>query len=251
MLKKKFDLLIRTFIALFGISSIVWAASLWPAYRTGDPLENSAQLVLLGQRFTPNQLNSLRLRIAATVGRLRPLSWDSIAVIYLRLVENDLTTGNQEAYLADVRELRMALSTALSSNPNNSFLWLIEYWLQESSVRAAEHGLKALYMSYLLGPNEAWIAVNRNPLTLSAFSSLPSELAERAISEFVGLVRSGLYWDASNILAGSGWAIHEKLLNRLVQINEADRREFAKVLRGKNLDAVQVPGVGERSARPF
>ena len=53
--------------------------------------------------------------------------------------------------------------------------------------------LTLLRMSYWSGPNEAWIAVRRNSLALGVFPSLPGDLAEQALSEFVGLVRSGLY----------------------------------------------------------
>jgi hypothetical protein len=106
-------------------------------------------------------------------------------------------------------------------------------------------------MSYWSGPNEAWIAVRRNPLALSVFVSLPGDLAEQALLEFIRLVRSGLYADASNILAGPGWAIHEQLLSRLAEVDEADRRGLARALRSKDLEGVTVPGVEERPTRPF
>ena len=88
-------------------------------------------------------------------------------------------------------------------------------------------------------------------MALGVFQSLPNDLAEWALSEFVGLVRSGLYTDASNILAGPGWAIHEQLLGRLVQVGEADRRAFARAIASKDLDGVTVPGVEQRPSRPF
>jgi hypothetical protein len=173
---------------------------------------------------------------------------NDVAVIRLQLVEHELTISNRQSVASDFADLETAVTAALAEDPNNSFLWLADYWLQDPSARAADRGLKFLHMSYLLGPNEAWIAVKRNPLALKTFSSLPSELEEQVVSEFVGLVRSGLYWDASNILAGSEPAVREKLLGELVRIREDNRVEFAKVLR-RNLDDARVPGVSGPSSR--
>ena len=86
---------------------------------------------------------------------------------------------------------------------------------------------------------------------MGVFQSLPSDLAEQGRSEFVGLVRSDLYEEASNILAGPGWAIHEQLLSRLAPLDEAHRRGFSRALSSKDLDGVTVPGVEDRRSRPF
>ena len=130
-------------------------------------------------------------------------------------------------------------------------MWLTDFWLKRLRGESVDRDLNLLRMSYWSGPNEGWIAVRRNPLALGVFPSLPGDLAEQALSEFVGLVRSGLYADASNILAGPGWAIHEQLLSRLVQVEEADRREFARAIASKDVGEVTVPGLEERPSRPF
>ena len=88
-------------------------------------------------------------------------------------------------------------------------------------------------------------------MALGVFQSLPTDLAEQTLSEFAGLVRSGLYADAANILAGPGWAVREQLLSHLVQVEEAARRGFARVLASKDLSGVTVPGVDESPSRPF
>ena len=146
---------------------------------------------------------------------------------------------------------RSIVSASLAQSPSSSFMWLIDFWLKHLRRESVDSDLNLLRMSYWSGPNEGWIAIRRNPLALGVFKSLPNEIAEQALSEFVGLVRSGLYADASNILAGPGWAIHEQLLSRLAQLEEADRREFARVIASKDLDGVTVPGVEERPSRPF
>ena len=107
-------------------------------------------------------------------------------------------------------------------------MWLTDLWLKRLSGEFVDSDWNLLRMSYWSGPNEAWIAVRRNRLALDIFPKLPDELAEEALSEFVGLVRSGLYADASSILAGPGWAVHEQLLSRLTRVDEVNRHEFAR-----------------------
>jgi len=246
--------LARSITATFGICSIVWAISSIPVYRTEAAFASSAQHILLGEKFNTEQLSRLRHQLDTTpASSLRSLALNNAAIIRLRLAENDLAAGNRQLAASDLEDLQTAMTAALAGTPTNSFLWLTAYWLQNLRAGSPDGGLKFLRVSYLSGPNEAWIAVKRNPLALSIFPSLPDEIAERALAEFTGLVRSGLYLDAASILAGSGQAVREKLLSRLVEIQEADRRAFAKVLESKNLDGAIVPGVEGRGrpSRPF
>jgi hypothetical protein len=207
---------------------------------------------LSGEKFKAAQLTAVRRQLdAAPTIPLQASALSSAAVIRLLLLEDELKTGNRLPSAPDLVEFQMVVSAALTRSPTSSFMWLSDLWLKRLRGESADSDLNLLRMSYWSGPNEAWIAVRRNALALGVFPSLPSDLAEQALSEFIGLVRSGLYADASNILAGPGWAIHEQLLSRLVQVDEADRRGFANVIRSKDLEGVTVPGVDERASRPF
>jgi hypothetical protein len=242
----------RSFIAIFGICAIAWAFNAILAYRTDAPLADTAQRILSSDKFNAAQLRAMKRQLDAA--RARPLEASALsgaAVIRLLLLEDELRAGNRQPSALEIEELQMLLSAALAQSPTNSFMWLTDLWLRRLAGGSTDDDLNLLRMSYWSGPNEAWIAVRRNPLALGVFPSLPSDIAEQALSEFVGLVRSGLYADASNILAGPGWAIREQLLGRLVQIEEGDRRGFAKALASKDLDGVGVPGVDEQPSRPF
>jgi hypothetical protein len=242
----------RIFTSVLGMLSVAWAIFSIPFYRIEAPLGDSVQYILLGDSFNTKQLSSLRLQLdAAPTKQLRSLALYNVALIRLRIVENELMTGNHQIFPSDLADLETAVPAALAGTPTSSFLWLTAFWLQNRRAGNPDGGLKLLRMSYLSGPNEAWIAARRNPLALSIFLSLPNEISERVLAEFAGLVRSGLYLDAANILAGPGWVFHEKLLGQLVEVNEADRRNFARALARKNLDDALVPGIGDRPARPF
>jgi hypothetical protein len=164
----------------------------------------------------------------------------------LRLLERELRLphGNEPAGLPEAEK---AVQAALAETPTSSYMWLAEYWLKHRRGEPAGRDLQLLDMSYRTGPNEGWIAQRRNPIALSGFASLPKDLAERSLAEFTGLVRSGLYADAANILAGPGWPVREMLLRGLTQLDEGDRRRFARALEAKDLEeVVVVPGLEGR-----
>jgi hypothetical protein len=246
------NLVWRWLIAGLGVCAVLWAIDVIPSYRTDAPLTDTAQHIISGDKFNAGQLSAMKRQMDAVSAKpLQASSLRSASVIHLLLLENELRAGNRQPSGADLVEIRTVVDAALAQSPTNSFMWLTDLWLRRLRGESADSNLNLLRMSYWSGPNEAWIAVKRNPLALGVFTSLPGDLAEEVLSEFVGLIRSGLYADASNILAGPGWPIREQLLSRLVQVDEADRRGFAVALASKDLVDVKVPGVDERPSRPF
>jgi hypothetical protein len=238
--------LARILTAICGLSSVAWAASTIPSYRAESAFTSSARHILSMDKYSPGQLNELKQSVdAAPIGLLRASALTDIAIIRLRLAEVGVASGKAELAAAGLNDLDPAVSAALAANPSSSFLWLTQYWSQSERTGDAKPAIKYLRMSYLLGPNEGWIALRRNPLALSAFSSLPPELSEQTLSEFVRLVRSRLYTEAVNILAGPGWAIRDRLASRLADIDEEKRRQFADFLQFNNVDGVKIPGVNE------
>lgn len=245
--------ILRGLTAGFGICAIAWAAFSLIVDRARAPFEGAADSILRGESFDSKRLGQLRKILdTAPTDLLGPAAVDDVAVIRLRLLEVKSNEGTIQAGSPDLANFRAALVAALSENPNNSFLWLADYWTSRVTGDASDRGINALRMSYETGPNEAWIANRRNRIALKNFHSLPPDLAEQALSEFVRLVQSRLYRDAANILAGPGWPIHQQLLNRLAPLDETDRFAMARELARKDLDGVSVPGIpNDRPSRPF
>jgi hypothetical protein len=240
----------RTLIAAFGVCAIAWSVSAIRVYRAEADFANPALRILGGDRFSTEQLDTLKQQIeTAPVASLRPTALSDIATIRLRLAEVALQSGNAQLATVAFDKLQAAVATALEGTPTSSFLWLTDYWIRSTRSGNPADGLNLLGMSYAEGPNEGWIAVRRNPVALSAFPSLPSELANEALGEFARLVSSGFYSDAANTLAGVGWPIRDKLLARLTGVGEGARRRFAKALEAKDLDGVKVPGVEEHTSQ--
>jgi hypothetical protein len=241
----------RIFVVAFGISAIAWAIFVIPVYRTDAPLEAAAKGILSGDKFNVAQQNAMKLRLdAAPTGLLQGPALNNATVIRLFLLEDELKKGSPEQ-ASDTAKLQMVVNAALAQSPMSSFMWLTDLWLKRQGGASADGDLNLLRMSYWSGPNESWIAARRAPLALSFFPLLPADLAEQVRSEFVGLVRSGLYVDAAGILAGVRSGIREQLLSRLVDVGAVDRRELAKALASKGVDGVTIPGADERPSRPF
>jgi hypothetical protein len=244
--------LTRILTAICGACSVAWTASVISSYRAEDGFTSAARNILSMDKYSPEQLSELKQRVdTAQTGLLRPSALNDIAIIRLRLAEVGVASGNAELADASLNNLDPAVIAALAANPTNSFSWLTEYWLQGERAGDPKPGMKFLRMSYLLGPNEGWIAVRRNPLALSSFSSLPAELAGQTLSEFAGLVRSRLYTAAADILVGPGWAVRDRLAGSLADIDKDRRREFASVLENKDIEGVSIPGVGESPSFRF
>jgi hypothetical protein len=242
----------RGFALALGISAIAWAVYAAAFYRAEVPVATYSGAILSDETFSAAQIDALRKTLGATsMESLRPSAFNDVAVVRLLILENELAAGQSEHVTAARAELDSAVTAARAAAPSKSFLWLVKYWLEDSRVRSTERGRLPLRMSYILRPNEGWIAAKRSPVALAEFPSLPKTMVEQVLLEFAMMVRSGFFQDASNIIAGVGRDLRELLLGRLDQIEEAPRNEFAKVLEHSDLDQVPVPGVVKRPARPF
>jgi hypothetical protein len=226
---------VRLPIAAVALGAIAWAAFAFPKFWSEAVFVQIAPHVLAGEAYKPGILDSLVARPEIYVPAVRPSALSKIAVIHLRRAEETIASGAPDI---DPRldVLRQAVDESLASAPGDSFLWLVLFWLDNTRYGFSPEHLADLQMSYSLGPNEAWIAAGRNRLALALFPALPADLAESTIGEFVGLVRSGLYRQAADIVAGPGWPIRNVLLARLKDFKEPDRRYFAKLLEARNID---------------
>lgn len=239
----------RIFIAALGACAIAWSASAIRVYSAEAGFADAALRILGGDRFSPEQLNTLTRQIEATpVTSLRPTALGDIATVRLRLAEMAVQSSNAQLAAAAFDNLKAAVAVALDGAPTSSFMWLTDYWTRSVHSGNPDDGLKSLGMSYTEGPNEGWIAFRRNPVALAAFSSLPEPLENQVLSEFARLVSSRFDLEAASALAGPGWPVREKLLASLASLSENDRRRFAKVLEAKDLDGVVIPGVNKQSS---
>jgi hypothetical protein len=243
---------VRSFTAALGVISALWAVSSFQVYSREDLLGRSARAVLNGENFNAKQLARLadRLTTVTSADQNRPLTFRDIAVVRLRLLEQGRAFEYGLPIASDLPKFDDALVAALNAAPSDSFLWLMGHQI-ENGVSQPKGEFRRLLMSYVTGPNEAWIGVRRCPIALALFPSLPDELKVRVVQEFVGLVRSGLFADAIKLLAALGLPLRSKLTAELVHLDEPTRNSFARAVEEQGLEGVTVPSVPSRRNRPF
>jgi hypothetical protein len=247
-----YRVVVRVLVATLGICSIAWALDVVPIYRADDPIIETAQRILAGEDFTPAQLDALRHDLAVRPDRLRLAAAESGSVtIRSQWLQDQLKQGTLRGGVQKpLDELRSRVDVALARAPTDSFMWLAAFWLSQHD-QASVKDIDLLRMSYLTGGHEGWIALRRSPLALSMLGKLPDQLASQALSEFRGLLRSGFYMDAANILAGPAWGARDQLLKQLDGIDETDRKAFAEAVNAKDLPGLEIDLPRARPNRPF
>ena len=240
----------RLILALAGGAAIAWALAVIPVFWSENVIVDVANAVMAGEVFKPEILAAIEARTEIKSGsRLRSSLLGKAAVIRLREAEDAMRGGDPERMDQSLDSLARIVDETLLNAPNDSFLWLVRFWLDTTRNGLRPDNLPFLRMSYDLGRHEGWIAVKRNRVALAAFSALPSDLAEQAISEFVGLVRWGLVSEAADIAAGPARTLRSVLFPRLKDLKLDQRRAFASLIYQRELDDVLIPGVALPSVK--
>lgn len=233
---------VRALLAAAGIASLAWCVAVIPALRSEPTVVEVANAVLAGETFKPDVLARIDAQ-APLDGELsiRPSLLSRYAIIRLRLADIAMAGNDAALKQAEMRALDGIVDRALSDVPGDAFLWAARFWI--ASVRGASaDGLLSLSRSYDLGPNEGWIGTKRDAAALASYSALPADLAERAIAEFVSLVRWGFVAQATEIAAGAPVQLRRVLFSRLIAVDDEQRGAFARVFYMRELDEVPVPG---------
>ena len=238
------DTIARSILAITGAGAMVWAVAVFPTFSTEMAVVDVAKAVTAGEIFKPDVLDAVDAQAENNAGwRVRSSALGRVSIIRLRKAENAIRTGDASQIDRNVTSLTRSIDAALLNAPSDPFLWLARFWLNNFANGLRPDHLRDLRMSYEIGPYEGWIVAKRNRLALAYYKVMPSDLAEMAISEFVGLVRWGFSGEAAEIAAGPARPLRSILFPRLKDLNIDQRRPFAQAIYGQDLDDVLVPGI--------
>jgi hypothetical protein len=240
--------------ALIGLAgaAILWGVRVLPIFWDQSPLERTATTVVAGEPFKVELLDGLipAVQAAEQADYCRPEAMHSAAVIRLRLAEQALADGERTAIDGRLSALDDSIHRSLACSPADPFLWVVLYWVESTRNGFQPEYLEYLRLSYRLGPNEGWIALKRNRFALALFDRLPTDISERAVSEFVGLLNTGFYPEAAAILTGPGWRVRELLLPRLKEVNDRYRQALSREVYRQGYD-ISIPGAEAPDPRPW
>jgi hypothetical protein len=234
----------RLILAIIGVLAMAWAVAVTPVILSENAIVDVARAITDGEVFKAEVLTAVLARTEANGdAMLRSSVLGKAAMIRLRQADDAIRGGNPELVKQKIASLTRTVQETLRNAPNDPLLWLVWFWLDTMRNGVQSNNLPFLQMSYDLGPYEGWIAIKRNRVALAAFAALTSDLAERAISEFAGLVRWGLIPEAADIAAGTAPPLRRVLFARLKDLSYEQRRGFASAIYGRELDDVPVPGI--------
>jgi hypothetical protein len=245
--------LLRTCVCLLGLAAIAWGGSVLPLFSQEAPLNRITAEVLQGHAFKTQTL----LGEARKADTDEPSSFCTLAqsrdavILHLALLDDALRAGNQTLIDSAYAPLYDATRRALACVPTDSFAWLTLFWLEAGKRGLAPENVNYLRLSYVLGPNEGWIALWRCKLAFAVFEQLPADLADDALDDFINLVDTArLIPQAAAIFASASPAAQSKMAAHLQAAKGNTRQWFANALRDKGLDVV-IPNVQTSQAPPW
>jgi hypothetical protein len=249
-LSKLYLFIARLLLVIFGCAAVAWGMYALPVFARQVPIERVATHVLAGDQFKSGVLTALlpQVEAAERAEPCSPAAMHSAAIIRTRIAEQAIVDGDDID--TQLSALRGSIRRSLACSPADSFLWVVLYWVEINRNGFQPDYLKYLRLSYLLGPNEGWIALKRNGYALAIFHQLPPDIADMALAEFPRLLDSGFYAETVAIFTGPGWRERDILLPRLRDVAERHRQAFDRALYKLGYD-VTVPGVTRRDPRPW
>ena len=226
-------LLARGLFLTLGCIAFLWGAVGFHLFLQEISIERIANRIIAGDPFKMTIL----IQQLPAMGRIensaycRPAALRSATIIQIRMAEITTaakTRNHPESQLASLDRL---IRSSLSCSPADPFLWLALFWLDLKENDFRPKDLKYLQISYQLGPNEGWIGIKRNRLAFSKYDHLPQNLAERTISEFIELVKSGFAEQAAEIFIDTAWPKHQVISARLKSIPDRYQEQFSRALK--------------------
>lgn len=232
---------------LFG-----WAVVTLPLFwRSAAANRDAADI--LGGHSVPTELilrDIADVETDDTPGHCGPTSKRSAAVLWLNLYRDAMVADRVDLLDARLEKLVRSLREALHCSPSDSYLWLLLFSAENTAKGFEPEHLDYLKKSYALGPREGWVAIKRSPVALAMLPALDAPLAATVLDEFASLVEDGLYEETAATFATTNPAVRDRLLARLADLPEADRRGFARALE-VHLPFIAVPGIVRENDQPW
>jgi len=229
---------------ILAAASTAWSVTTLPLFSSVMSAREMSDRIIVNDRFGLKALHSAldRLEPEGSASKFNPDLARAVALVGLRISEEIAGRASAEQLDRDAAISDRGLRSSLGLNPADSFLWLALYSAEMRRNGFSLEKLPLLDQSYATAPLEAWIALRRNRLALATFPFLSQDTQEKVISEFAGLVDSGVTDDAAANFMGPGWEQRDRLLARLADVNLIAREAFAKRLARDGVKVI-VPGV--------
>jgi len=228
-----------------------WSVFTLPSFWRMVPLQGASDQIVAEERFKPGVLPEL-LRTASA----NPSPWiaqsrlsEALALLAFTSAQEAVQRTTSDDADGEAKAAATKLRAAIALAPQSPFLWVLLYSAETMQNGFDVGQLAYVRVSYALGPNEGWIAMRRNRLSLAVFSALDARMQEAVINEFAELVDSGFVDAAAMNLLTVGWPQKDRLLNGLSEVDIAAKTSLGRRLSAEGIK-VRLPGI-EYHERPW
>ena len=216
-----------------------------PVFAASAPFEQLSRQILAGEAFREEVLSTAigRLEARPDLTATRAACARAGAVLRLRLLESALDGVDPAAIDARALALRRALHQALALTPADAFLWLTLYWLKTTRSGFAPGNLQG--SRGLLRARPARGLDRRPPRAAGAGGVCLPRRADPAARDRRIRRHGGLPFinEAAGALTGPGWAIRDRLVASLADVDLG-----VETGAGKRAGARGLPGQHSRRA---
>jgi len=234
---------LRALNGLLGLVAVGWVSIVFPAFLLTGPARTVAKLIVEDDRLQPNGLAELHERLQnERLALVPPKLVAAKALVRLRLADEEAQTSQQIVAKRIFDEVNNEITAALFEVPGDSFLWMMYYSTAVARTGSQLEHIDYLVQSYKAGPNEGWIALRRNRLSLSLPPPLISMLKKYIVAEFAAITNSGFVEDAASNLALVGRDQQELLATGVSTLDIEPRTILAKKLAEEG-SQLTIPGV--------
>lgn len=234
----------RGFLLFGGLASLLWSTAVLPSVRRSAPLREMTARIVADDRFKPGVLDDVLMQLEAEPAF--PLSRFELArgeaVIRVRNAKETIARKTSKETDRDLASAEEWIKSALTLGPTDSLLWLVIYSLEVARNGFAPQNTRYLRQSYVVGPYEGWIALQRNRLALAVFPSLSEAAQAAVIAEFAEMVDSDFIDDAALNLMTVGWQHSKQLLVSLGSVDVVSKQRLSKRLTNSGIN-LEIPGV--------
>lgn len=237
--------LIRAGALLIAGAAAWWSLAVLPVFACVNAPKQISERLLYDDHFKASSLLgvSADLDLPIEFGWVSPEWQRARAIISLYDREEILRAGGSDFD----KKLLIAYDAAEASlrlNPNDAFLWMMLFSLENDRRGFDVQNLRFLKASYYFGPFEGWISLRRNKVSLATFHNLDVDTQDIVVSEFAAILDANLIAAAEDNLVGVGWPYREKLIAGLEHVDAAPKQALAKMLSRDGIK-IGLPGLAK------
>ncbi len=190
----------RFLTLVFAAIGLVWGLFILPKSEASDDLRDMESQLRRSETFAPKALaRKLASSASLSLSDCDTPSQTALLIMEMRVSEADLRAGAVAEFDRRSKSSESRSERMLTCAPRQSFIWLVKFSQAILHGQFDERSFGLLTMSYETSPNEGWISIRRNIVTVPLLLVLPEHLQEKALDDYQGLVRGGFLNEAARL----------------------------------------------------